>query len=57
MALAYDTGRDASDLLIVEAQDFTGDTAAVIHLPVRVSFGFHGNWLPDYPDAEEVLSS
>jgi carotenoid cleavage dioxygenase-like enzyme len=47
MALAYDTGREATDLVILSAQDFTGDPVAVVHLPVRVPPGFHGNWLPD----------
>ncbi|GAA2151560.1 carotenoid oxygenase family protein [Actinomadura napierensis] len=47
MALAYDTERAATDLVIISAQDFTGDPVAVVHLPVRVPSGFHGNWLPD----------
>ncbi|GAA0224776.1 carotenoid oxygenase family protein [Actinomadura nitritigenes] len=47
MALAHDTGRGATDLVIISAQDFTGPPIAVVHLPVRVPPGFHGNWLPD----------
>lgn len=47
MALVYDAERDASDLVILNAQDFAGEPAATVHLPRRVPFGFHGEWLPD----------
>jgi carotenoid cleavage dioxygenase len=47
LSLAYDPERDASDLLVLNAADFTGEPAAVVHLPQRVPFGFHGNWVPD----------
>jgi carotenoid cleavage dioxygenase len=47
LCLSYDAGRGASDLLVLNAADFTGDPQAVVHLPVRVPVGFHGNWVPD----------
>lgn len=47
LSLVYDAERQASDLLILHAQDFTGDPVAAVHLPVRVPYGFHGNWAPD----------
>jgi carotenoid cleavage dioxygenase len=47
LALVYDQATDASELHIVHAQDFTGDPAAVVELPQRVPFGFHGDWVPD----------
>ena len=47
LSLVYDAERQASDLLVLHAQDFTGDPVAVVHLPVRVPYGFHGNWAPD----------
>jgi carotenoid cleavage dioxygenase len=47
LAFAYDPERDGSDLLILNARDITGDPEAVVHLPQRVPFGFHGNWVPD----------
>lgn len=47
LSLVYDPERDASDLLVLNASDFSGEPAAVVHLPQRVPFGFHGNWVPD----------
>jgi carotenoid cleavage dioxygenase len=47
MAYVYDAGSDRSDVVILHAQDFAGDPIATIHLPQRVPFGFHGNWVPD----------
>jgi carotenoid cleavage oxygenase len=49
LSLVYDADRDASDLLVLNAADFTGEPQAVVHLPQRVPFGFHGNWVPDTP--------
>jgi carotenoid cleavage dioxygenase-like enzyme len=37
----------AADLLILAAQDFSGEPVARIHLPGRVPLGFHGSWIPD----------
>lgn len=47
VSYVYDANRDASDVVILNAQDFEGPPQAVIQLPVRVPYGFHGNWLPD----------
>jgi carotenoid cleavage dioxygenase len=38
---------DRSVLVILEAQDFSGEPAAVVHVPHRIPVGFHGDWLPD----------
>jgi carotenoid cleavage dioxygenase len=46
MSYVYDATKDRSDVVILDAQDFTGDPVATIELPVRVPFGFHGNWVP-----------
>lgn len=46
MALRHNRDTDRSDLAIIDSQDFTGEPVAVIHLPVRVPNGFHGNWIP-----------
>jgi carotenoid cleavage dioxygenase-like enzyme len=46
VSLVYDRATDRSDLVVVNAQDFGGEPQAVVHLPVRVPMGFHGNWVP-----------
>lgn len=45
LAYVYDPARDGSDLVIVDAADFAGGPVATIHLPQRVPYGFHGNWI------------
>jgi carotenoid cleavage oxygenase len=47
MSLVYDATTDRSDLVILDAQDFAGEPVATVHLPRRVPYGFHGNWVPD----------
>ena len=47
MGLRYDNAADRSELVILHAQDIKGDPVAVVHLPTRVPYGFHGNWVPD----------
>jgi carotenoid cleavage dioxygenase len=41
----YDPTRDGSDLVIVDASDFSAQPVARIKLPHRVPYGFHGNWI------------
>jgi carotenoid cleavage dioxygenase-like enzyme len=47
MAYVYDKTTNKSDVVILHAQDFSASPVATIHLPQRVPFGFHGNWVPD----------
>ncbi|MCF3131231.1 carotenoid oxygenase family protein [Streptomyces olivochromogenes] len=47
MTYVHDAGTDRSDLVVLDADDLSAPPAATIHLPARVPFGFHGNWLPD----------
>ena len=49
LAYTYDADANRSDVVILEARDFSAAPVATIHLPVRVPFGFHGNWIPDLP--------
>ncbi len=47
MAFVHDPDRGAADLVILAAQDFTGEPVARVHLPARIPLGFHGSWLAD----------
>ena len=47
LALVYSAETDTSALHILNADDFTGEAQAIVHLPQRVPAGFHGNWVPD----------
>ncbi len=46
LSYLYDAGTDSSEVVILDAGDFTGDPVARVHLPQRVPYGFHGNWVP-----------
>ncbi|HPY23371.1 MAG TPA: carotenoid oxygenase family protein [Mycobacterium sp.] len=47
LAYVYEPTRDSSDLVIIDAADFSGEPVARIRLPRRVPYGFHGNWIPN----------
>ena len=47
MGYVYDAGTDRSALWVLDAHDFGAAPQAVVHLPRRVPYGFHGNWIPD----------
>src|SRR5262249_9553368 len=47
MSYVFDSDRNQSDVVILDAQDFAGEPLATIRLPVRVPYGFHGGWAPD----------
>ncbi|MGD0376683.1 MAG: carotenoid oxygenase family protein [Streptosporangiaceae bacterium] len=47
MAFVRNPDRGAADLVILAAQDFTGEPVARVHLPARIPLGFHGNWIAD----------
>ena len=47
LCLTYGADTDTSRLEIRHAQALTDGPVATVHLPVRVPFGFHGNWVPD----------
>jgi carotenoid cleavage dioxygenase len=45
LGYVYDPERNGSDLVILDAADFSGEPVARIVLPQRVPYGFHGNWI------------
>lgn len=47
LSLAFNESRNQSDLLVIDARDFTADPVARVELPYRVPFGFHGVWIAD----------
>ena len=47
ISVVHDATVDSSELCILDARDIAGPEIARIHLPQRVPFGFHGNWVPD----------
>ena len=47
MTYVFDEARNATDLIILDAQDLSQPALAEVKLPVRVPYGFHGNWVPD----------
>jgi carotenoid cleavage dioxygenase-like enzyme len=45
LAPIYRGATDTSDLIILDAQDILAGPVATVHMPRRVPFGFHGNWV------------
>jgi carotenoid cleavage dioxygenase len=46
MLFVYDKKENNSRFVLLNAQDFTAEPAAIIKLPRRVPHGLHGSWLP-----------
>lgn len=46
LSYVHDLDGGPSQVVILNADDLAGPPQAVIHLPVRVPLGFHGNWIP-----------
>ncbi len=46
LSVVYDATTERSDLVILDATSFAGPPVAIVHLPDRVPFGFHGSWVP-----------
>ena len=45
IGLVIDTVADTTDLVILDARDFEGESQASIRIPHRIPSGFHGNWI------------
>ena len=46
LAVWYDAALNRSELVVIDAQNFTGKPVARVKLQHRVPWGFHGNWVP-----------
>jgi carotenoid cleavage dioxygenase len=46
VAVVYRGGSNTSDFVVLDANDVARGPLGVAQLPVRVPFGFHGNWMP-----------
>lgn len=44
----HDKRDGTTQVHVVDAREVGGEPVARIHLPRRVPFGFHGNWMPDH---------
>lgn len=47
LSFVFDETKNTSDLIILDAEDLARPPLAVVHLPARVPYGFHGNWVAD----------
>ncbi|WP_343710099.1 carotenoid oxygenase family protein [Mycobacterium sp.] len=47
LCYVYDPSRDGSDLLVIDASDFSAEPVARVRLPRRVPHGLHGSWITD----------
>jgi len=45
LCIAYEWGRGASKLLILDADDISGGPLATVESPIRIPAGFHGSWV------------
>jgi len=45
IGLVVDLPNEVTDLVILNARDFSGEPQASIRIPHRVPPGFHGNWV------------
>jgi len=46
LLLTHDVAAGTAELLVLDARDICADPVAVVHVPLRVPFGFHCEWVP-----------
>ena len=47
ITFVYDQGSNTSELVVVNAEDMTGEPVARVIIPQRVPYGFHGIWISE----------
>ncbi len=53
LSVVHDATTDRGELVVLDAADLDAAPIARVHLPRRVPFGFHGNWISDDQLAEQ----
>lgn len=48
LAPLYDASRGTSEIHVLDASDFAAQACAIIELPVRIPFGFHGDFIASH---------
>ena len=46
LLLTHDVAAGTAELLVLDARDICADPVATVHIPLRVPFGFHCEWVP-----------
>ncbi|MBD0370527.1 MAG: carotenoid oxygenase family protein [Pyrinomonadaceae bacterium] len=46
LTYVHDEENGISELIVIEAQDFSAPPLARVRIPARVPYGFHGAWIP-----------
>jgi carotenoid cleavage dioxygenase len=54
LTFVHDVARGSAEFVVMDAQDLDRGYVAQVHLPQRVPFGFHGNWVSDRSVAPRV---
>jgi carotenoid cleavage dioxygenase len=54
LSYVFDQGRDASELVVLDARSPADAPIARVLLPARVPYGFHGSWIADGSDWPSV---
>ena len=47
LLLTHLLAEERAEMLVLDAEDIGGAPVAVVHVPVRVPFGFHANWVSE----------
>jgi carotenoid cleavage dioxygenase len=47
VTFVHDLAAGSAEFVVIDAQDFDRGEVARVHLPQRVPYGFHGNWVSD----------
>lgn len=50
LLMTHVLAEDRAELLVLDARDILAPPVATVHIPVRVPFGFHCEWVPGPPE-------